>query len=215
MEEKIIGYDVREMWFKSDRDFIRDGRFKKVLSIDASIWPSIFKTGDYPNITGKDREKYGLGTVELPSSLLVVGINKPLWNNLVDMQNYLKRHCNKSGRLYWIVAITICQQDSEQNLKEREEWPYYSNTVPDTLNNDWTLVGYDVTNCISESIISPCYDFDGRTKGLFELDKNINKYMLFSNISQASVFQRIQDTIAKFDAPHLVYGIWRIKEILF
>ncbi len=215
MEEKIIGYDVREMWFTSKDDFIKDGRFKKVLSIDASIWPSIFNTGDYPNITGKDREKLGLGTVELPSSLTVIGINKPLWDNLVNMGNYLKRHGDKSERLYWIVAITICQQDSEQKLKERNEWPYYSNTVPDNLNNDWMLVGYDVTSCISESVIAPCYDIDIKTKGLFELDKNINEYTLFSNIAKASEFKRIQDTISQSESPHLVYGIWRIQEILF
>ena len=215
MVEKIIGYDVREMWFTDERDFIKDGRFQKVLSIDASIWPSIFNTGDYPDITGKDREKYGLGKVDLPSGLSVIGINKPLWDNLVNMGNYLKRHGDKSERLYWIVAITICQQDSEQKLKEREEWPYYSNTVPDTLNNDWMLVGYDVTSCISECIISTCYDFDIRTKGLFELDKNINEYTLFSNIAKASEFKRIQDTISQSQSPHLVYGIWRIQETLF
>lgn len=77
------------------------------------------------------------------------------------------------------------------------------------------LVGYDVTSCYSESIISPCYDSDKRTKGLFELEKNINEYTLFSNIAKASEFKRIQDTIAKFEAPHLVYGIWRIQKILF
>ncbi len=215
MEEKIIGYDVREMWFTNKHDFIKDERFEKVLSIDASIWPSIFNTGDYPDINGKERGKYGLGTVELPSSLSVVGINKPLWNDLVGMQNYLKKHYVKSGKLYWVVAITICLQDSEQKLKERKEWPYYSKTVPETLKNDWMLVGYDLTSCYSESVISSCYKSDRRTKGLFELDKNINEYMLFTNIAKASEFRRIQDTMGQFESPHLIYGIWRIQETLF
>ena len=55
----------------------------------------------------------------------------------------------------------------------------------------------------------------GFRKDMIGLDKNINENLLFSKISQASNFQRIQDTTAKFEAPHLIYGIWKIQEILF
>jgi hypothetical protein len=45
MEEKIIGYDVREMWFKDKCDFRMGSKLVKALSND--LWSSIFDCGDY------------------------------------------------------------------------------------------------------------------------------------------------------------------------
>ncbi len=66
MQERILGFDVREMWYRDQHDLVRSGRFKKMLSLEGSLWGSIFNTGDYPNLAGCQREEIGLGVIELP-----------------------------------------------------------------------------------------------------------------------------------------------------
>ncbi|MEN6335304.1 MAG: hypothetical protein ABFE01_13725 [Phycisphaerales bacterium] len=98
MEEKIIGYDVREMWFKSKYDFHMGNKLVKVLTDDA--WSSIFLwDGDYGDIRGKRREEFGLGMIELPP-MMRVGINYPLWSDLGDMLNCLRPYRCAEGKPY-------------------------------------------------------------------------------------------------------------------
>jgi len=51
-------------------------------------------------------------------------MNRPFGSNLGNMLAYIWGHGRRTGWLYWIVAITICLDDPERELKERKEWPY-------------------------------------------------------------------------------------------
>ena len=55
MEEKIIGYDVWEMWVKYPTDFRMGSKLVKGLC--DNLWNSIFDDGSYADIVGKDREE--------------------------------------------------------------------------------------------------------------------------------------------------------------
>jgi hypothetical protein len=211
MRERILGYDIREMWYEDQFDLIKHGRFKKMLSTAGSLWGSLFDQGDCPDLVGPEREKYGLGTVELPE-LLVVGMNRPFWTDLGAMLDYAQTHAPRSGRLYWIVAITICLEDPEQELKEREEWPYYSEPVPGNLQDDWVLVGYDVTSCYSESMISGELGPGLESGDPCEFAHHLNQYLLFSSIAKAEEFSKALDVSNENESPHTVYGIWKASE---
>jgi hypothetical protein len=211
MQERILGYDVREMWYRDQHDLVKSGRFKKMLSVEGSLWGSIFNTGDCPDLTGRHREAIGLGVVELPG-MAVVGMNLPLWSRLADMQNYLASHASKTGHLYWVVAITICLPDPAWELKARREWPYYAETVPEVLQDDWALAGYDVTSRDSESMISARLPPGIVPEDARELDQNLNDYMLFPSLAVAHRFRTLWDSTSPGEAPHLIYGIWRIEE---
>jgi hypothetical protein len=215
MKERILGYDVREMWYEDQFDLIQRGRFKKMLSIDEYLWGSIFNTGDYRDLVGHEREKRGLGTVPLPE-MLVVGMNLPFWSDLGRMLDYVRAHARRSGRRYWVVAITICLEDPERELKERIkilEWPYYAETIPADIQSDWTLVGYDVQTFDSESLITP--SLEPLTRGeTCEFAKDLNEYMLFSDLTKADEFGRVQDADYEPGYPHMIYGIWRVAEIV-
>ena len=54
MEEKIIGYDVREMWFENKCDFHMGSKLVKALS--NYLWSSIFDW-DYRGVVGRRREE--------------------------------------------------------------------------------------------------------------------------------------------------------------
>jgi hypothetical protein len=69
MEERIIGYDVREMWYKEPCDFRMGSKLVKMLSVDHTLWSSIFHHGGYGDLVEKDREEKGYGMIELPPIL--------------------------------------------------------------------------------------------------------------------------------------------------
>jgi hypothetical protein len=212
-KERILGYDVREMWHEDEFDLIKRGRFKKMLSIEGSLWGSIFDTRDYPDLVGQEREKYGLGTLELPE-MDVVGMNMQFWSDLGSMLDYVRERSRKSGRLYWVVAITICLEDPERELKERGEWPYYAETIPGDIQSDWVLAGYDVATRDSESVISPCLEPLVVRGEACEFEKDLNEYMLFPKLAKADEFRRAQDAVYEIGYPHMIFGIWRVAEIL-
>ena len=214
MKERILGYDVREMWCPVQKPSWLPIPlcFNKVMTIDSAVWGSIFNDGNYPNLQGEDREKVGLGTVELPP-LAVTGLSHPLWDKLADMEDYLCNQGLHSGRKYWIVAFTLCQDDPEQELRERTErmeWPYCSEPVPDRIQLGWNLAGYDVTSRYAEGMItSHVLDVERQTPGL---QVDLNPYMLFSDLRTADRYRAIWDEEDTSLSPHLVFGIWRIRE---
>jgi hypothetical protein len=212
MRERILGYDVREMWYEDQFGLVKRGKFRKMLSIEGSLWGSIFDTGDYYSLVGQEREKHGLGTLELPE-MRVVGINLPFWSHLNNMMDYVKENVPKLERLYWVVAIRICLEDPERELKERTEWPYYVETIPGDIQSDWVLAGYDVTTGDSESMITSCVE--SLTSGeASDFEKDLNEYMLFSDLEKADEFRRARDADYELGYPHMIYGIWRVAEIV-
>ncbi|MCL5280449.1 MAG: hypothetical protein M1376_11140 [Planctomycetes bacterium] len=211
MKERILGYDVREMWYEDQFDLVKQGRFKKMLSIEGALWGSIFEW-DYVSLVGQEREKYGLGTLELPE-MLTVGMNLPFWSDLDGMLDHVRDKAHRLGRRYWVTAITICLEDPEGELKERTEWPYHAQTIPVDIQSDWVLVGYDVTTRDSESMITPC--LEPLTRGeACDFEKDLNEYMLFSNLAKADEFRRARDADYELGYPHMIYGIWRVGEIV-
>ena len=213
MEEKIIGYDVREMWYKEPCDFRMGSQLVKMLSIDHTLWSSIFHHGGYGDLGEKDREEKGFGMIELPS-ISRVGANYHLWSDLADMQNYLSPYRCAEGKPYWVIAITLRTEDLERMPRDREYWPYDPESNPDSIQSDWVLVGYDLTSRWSESMITPALlSPETEAEAVAELPRELNEYLLFPSIEKAAEFKMRWDSAAFPDeAPHLVYGIWRIEE---
>jgi hypothetical protein len=212
MEEKIIGYDVREMWYKEPCDFRMGSKLVKMLSIDQTLWSSIFHHGGYGDLVGKDREEKGFGMIELPD-MSRVGINYHLWSDLADMQNFLRPYRCAEGKPYWVVAITLRTEDLEAESRDKEYWPYEPESNPDSIQSDWVLVGYDLTSRWSESMITPVlFSPETEAEDVAELTRELNEYLLFPSIEKAVEFKMRWDTAFPDPAPHLVYGIWRIEE---
>ena len=210
MEEKIIGYDVREMWYKDTCDFRMGSKLVKTLS--NYLWSSIFDWG-YRDVVGKDREELGFGMIELPP-MSRVGINYPLWSDLADMLNYLRPYRCAEGKPYWVVAITLRTEDLEGEPRDKDHypWPYEPESNPDSIQSDWVLVGYDLTTEWSENPITGHLGPSAEAQDVSELTRELNQYLLFPNIEKAAEFKMRWDTAFPDEAPHLVYGIWRIEE---
>jgi len=82
----------------------------------------------------------------------------------------------------------------------------------DTLQDDWTLVGYDVTSCYSESMISARFGPRIKRGEACECEDDLNEHLLFSELTRADRFRRAQDAAHDRESPHMIYGIWRVAE---
>ncbi len=211
MEEKIIGYDVCEMWFKHKYNFRMGSKLVKALS--SNLYESIFDHGDYPSVVGKDREEKGFGVIELPP-MVRVGTNYPLWSDLADIQSYLRAYRCAEGKPCWVVAITLRTEDLDGESRDKDDypWPYEPESNPDRIQSEWTLVGYDLMTEWSEGMIVPKLFPEAEADDVAELTRELNEYLLFPSIEKAVEFKIRWDTAFPEFAPHLVYGIWRIEE---
>jgi hypothetical protein len=211
MKEKIIGYDVREMWYKEPCDFEMGSKLVKALS--NYLWSSIFNDGSYREIEGERREELGLGMIELPP-VSRVGVNYPLWSDLADMLNYLRPYRCAEGKPYWAIAKTLRTEDLEGESRNKDDypWPYEPESNPDSIRSDWVLVGYDLTTEWSENPIIANLAPSAEAQEVSELTRELNQYLLFPTIEKAGEFKERWDAAFPDDAPHLVYGIWRVEE---
>jgi len=213
MEERILGYDVREMWYKEPYDFRMGSKLVKMLTAD--MWSSILDYGSYPDVVGNDREELGLGMIELPPIVPRFGTSYPVWSNLADLLNYLSPYQCAEGKPYWVVAITLRTVDLEREpqYRTREDWPRDPKANPDSVQSDWVLVGYDLGSEWSLSRITQhLVSEEAEAQDVSELTRELNRYGLFPTIEKAGEFGMLWDTAFPEDAPHVVYGIWRIEE---
>lgn len=216
MEEWIIGFDARSMSFKdslTSHPGIRTGLLRqditKPLSVDSSIWSSIFNDGPYPLITGSQREEIGLGAIALPQE---IGINTPLWDNLKNLEKHLTHIEVKSP--YWIIAVTGLIKYLDQK-RDPNDWPHTCKTTPSRINPTWQLLGYDINTCWNECCLTGTLfsENEEKLKALSESWRPyLNEFHLFTEINKAIEYKEFIDEVEKNESPHGVFGIWLVKK---
>lgn len=197
MNEFIVGFDIKRINNRIARNIIAKCSCSNVCSADFSIWPSQFNTGDYPEVTGSLRKKYGLGFLELPDS---VGINSPCWCNLSEM---IKYYVCKMDDLTDICVVAItCNECYE------DKWPYRADVIPKTLNGSWVRLGYDVLDDTQESII-----INNEESELANLTKyGINQNCLFNNTKGAVRYIKDLKAQIRAEREYDIYGLYSLFE---
>lgn len=204
--ERILGFDLREMWDTDDKmargrtsratSFLRDG-IQKPLSIDSSIWLSLLEEG--------------LVHGQPP----FVGGNMPLWSNLARLEDFLATRISVLRKPLWLIAITIFKEDIDRK-PDRDSWPRAICTVPREISPNWDFVGFEVCSRYNESALTGTL-FQGSSEYIDELvsrwGPTLNKFHLFEKLQPAVAFRDFKDQCSNHGSPHVVYGIWRIKEI--
>ncbi len=221
--ELLIGFDAREMWYYENAkpigqaaimslSFFRNG-IKKGLSIDPSIWGSVFDTGDCVALVGEERRSVGLGTLKLPDW---VGPNKPFWDNLSDLEHYLLLHDSEIIKPYWIIAVTRLSLPQEiENTSH--EWPFFEPTNPPSLLPEWKLIGFDIADHDGEARLTGT-EFKGSEQYLESLRNrwwaHINEYHLFKDLVAAIAYKEFLNQQYPSYAQYFVYGIWLITQVV-
>jgi hypothetical protein len=194
-EERIIGYDAREMpqssedWSPQRREmFLLDKSVLQPLSVDPHVWKP----------------------VENWLSLQVWTGPRQGWDQLTRLEDFLAR--GKYRTPYWIVAITQLIDVSDTELME--EYPQYR-IAPLGLAGDWSLIGYDVADFYGTSFLTNA-GFEDNEPVVLNADKwieRLNEYHLFRSESDALEYVDVAYERDASHGPFYVYGLYKIRTI--
>lgn len=206
---QLIGYDARELCFTLSDLWPPERRklhllkhdVDKPLSVDTTVWPSLFDAGQGAGMYQKERRDAGLAEAKLPPW---TGPNTGLWMSLPEMLEAIRFQFEPVTCRFWVIAITLPYECSPSS----HDPPYV--VGPFRANGDWRLLGYDVGDSSQLSGLSNC----GLSRQ--EVDavsarwvNRLNEHHLFSDPSAADSFCRSANQSVPEHAPFYVYGLWR------
>jgi hypothetical protein len=214
LQEKVLGFDFREVWRSSDdlwplkrrEIFLLNLDAAKPLSVDSTVWPSVFDIGQGIGLPQAERQRLGMAGLELPQW---IGPNAGLWENLDDMRRYLADRW-QDPRPHSSIAITWL---SDQEFSDAgQAGPYLEPTSPAGINPDWLFLGFDVADGSLVSGLSNCgYLPDEVARLRSEWWPHVNENHLFRNAATAFKFRELADARVPEHAPFFVYGLYVIE----
>lgn len=107
------------------------------------------------------------------------------------------------------VALTLVRGGmSDEKMTESD--PYLVQTDPADLNEEWELLGYDVSDLGLLSGLSNCgYDASTRRELRERWGRTLNRYHLFADCREAHVFREATDARVPEHAPFFVFGLYQ------
>jgi hypothetical protein len=215
MEERLLGFDIRELWSQSDNlwdparreFFLLRPNVLRPLAADTLVWPSLFDTGQGIGFPEPERQHLHLAGVLLPP---YIGPNTGLWENARVMLRYLGEKWT-GPRSYSLVAISWLSEDS---FAEAGKYgPYLANTLPMT-SEPWRRLGFDVADGSRLSGLSNCAYTPGEIHRLRSLwGPRLNQDHLFGDPVDALRFRDMTNARVPEHAPFFVYGLYLIGEV--
>ena len=199
--EQTMGYDARdygndfaEHWPEERRnDFLYRMDVHKVLSVDTTVWPSIFT---------ELRES-------LPVHLESLALGD-LWAEERALQKAVSQKAERGPvPMFRTIRVTLALDGAETRhpasgaLTKTMEMP--------SQGGEWQFVGFDVADAYLLSALTNCGFLPGQDKAEAlrrEWAPHLNEFHLFAELSAASAFRRFSDVrLASDHAPTFVYGI--------
>jgi hypothetical protein len=204
VEERIIGFDAREYWLSFEQSWSEHRKqgflyrldVLKPLSADRRVWPTIFASEGRP----EPPQRFGFqGT----------------WAHLAQLTEAVARAFRENPMRAWrTIAVTLILGDycREDDVPWSSRLPPAS---PVSRGENWEFLGYDVTDQWLLSALSNC----GFREGLDDIPRlrsewsgRLNKFHLFSDLTDAILFKRYSDERLKADhAPCFAIGLWIVK----
>jgi len=201
--EKLLGFDARLMGTELITNWTQERRglyllrqdTELILSTDTLVWPSIFS-----------REVL-LSLEQTINSALF------LWCDSQQLLSYLECGSNiVIQRPYWVIGITLVINSMSRSDQEMWE-PFLSSTTPISLSPTWTFLGYDISDMGFLSGLSNCgYKTEERESLMERYVSSLNRYHLFSNLSDATKFRDLTNLRVSEQAPFFVYGLYQIYD---
>jgi hypothetical protein len=202
--EELIGFDAREMGIEPDAAWNQERRsiylistdVDKPLSTDVLVWPPVL-----------DMEKY----LNLYQDSWIEFLN--LWSNLSELKKCLISAQEPAEKPSWIIAVTLLSGVLSE--KEKATWaPMLPTTVPPRCNENWPLLGYDISDLALLSGLSNCgYDEDQIQSLRDRWGPHLNRFHLFTDSYQANEFKLMTDDRVTEHAPFFVYGLYLIEKV--
>lgn len=206
----VVGFDARRrgadrFGSRSERGaFLFRPDVKEVLSVDASIWPSVFERDAY-------RPSY-------------VGFFQGFWESLRLLREQLRASMIVDAQLIAaaLATNTVSEPDAARlDARFRGVSPgqpdeavgELPDTDPPEIDMAWRLAGYDVCDEWGLSALSNC-GFQPGVDDVVALRRQwgprLNERHLFERQDDAVAFKASSDRRVTEHAPFFVYGLWLI-----
>jgi hypothetical protein len=213
-EERLLGFDIRERGGEPDHlwDAERRAVFllrvdaPKPLSVDTSVWPSVFDTGQGIGFPDPQRECLHLAGVQAP---VYTGPNAGLWEDANHMQLYLHEHWDKPKPC---VTIAISWASRSRFSNEGRFGPYLAQTSPAEIDPYWERLGFDVGDGSLVSGLSNCGYLPEEAQLLRpQWVTRLNETHLFDDPLHAFQFRNAAEERVPEHAPFFVYGLYLME----
>lgn len=201
IEERLLGFDAREMQVEPDSDWAEGRRaayllrtdVDKPLSTDVLVWPSVLDVD---------------GNVESATSVNEIF---HLWNSLFHLKEYLRASEDVTRKPFWIIGITLLW--SVLSEQEQELWaPRLPVTSPPARDENWSFLGYDVSDLALLSGLSNCgYDAEKLLSLKERWGPQLNRFHLFTEERQSMEFKLMNDDRVPEHAPFFVYVLYLVE----
>jgi len=180
IQEILLGFDIREMWFgmnnwsrQLQNEYLIEQQIEKPLTVDASIWLSVFDIHCLPGVP----EWRG-------------GIQR-LWKDITEMNEHFA-HIPRLYRLSQTIAVTLCM--SMLGSAEKSAWGDIHDYKPFNPSVSVKFVGYDVADhFLTSGLLSFRYPEAERSAYRQNWGKHLNKYHLFTDYGSANEFRQLTD----------------------
>jgi hypothetical protein len=211
VEEALLGFDARErflepgsLWPPERRAaFLLREDVRKPLSVDTSVWPSLFGEG----LSDVERVGRGLEALRAPGWR---GPNQELWDSLSRMQSALGLLPSEA---YWTVAVSWVSVEGFSESRAGNG-PYREKMEPEAVSTDWTLLGFDVADAGFISGLSNCGYTPEEVAGLRATWASaLNAHHLFDDLEKALAFRELTEARVPEHAPFFVYALRRLVQV--
>jgi hypothetical protein len=240
LEEKLIGFDAREMWLDVDRLWPQDRKNRwllrhnviKPLSVDPTTWPSVF---DLDVDAEPDQPLEGV----LPSKMPWEGVprkdeyqdekwvvvfdrakrlSRPSWigprggwENLSRLETNLRAGWGDLWKPCWIVGITELVDDTDAEAMELHSHYHMS---PAQIDEGWQLLGYDVADYFRTSFLTNAgYEDDEVVPLKTRWVSHLNQYHLFDQQETALKYIDVAYERDAGHGPFSAYGLYLIRAV--
>lgn len=203
--EQTMGYDARddggdfaEHWAEERRNnFLYRMDVRKVLSVDTTVWPSIFR--DLREPLPAHRESLALGE---------------LWAKEGELRKAVSLRAEGGPvHAFRTIMVTLAWDGAETRHPASDalvDW-----VEAPRQGGDWQFAGFDVADAYLLSALTNCGFLPGQDNAeamRLEWAPHLNEFHLFSELSAASAFRHFSDVrLASDHAPTFVYGIHILK----
>lgn len=211
MPEHLLGFDVREDWLAGDaiwdetrrRKFLLRPYAPKPLSVDPTVWPSVFRAGDGEGMIGDLLRPRGVFVVPVPAWIGPSGV---LWSDLAAMRRHLAAGWQQP-RPTATVAVSWVTGPGD----DPAAGPDLVATTPAERSDEWDLLGYDVADRWLLSGLANCgYDDSEIDRLRDRWAPLLNARHLFADATVAFAFRELTNARVTEHAPFFVYALYRL-----
>ena len=198
MCERLIGFDLREMWVSPETQWPADFRalyclrtdLEDVLSTDPQVWPSAFDLDE-----------------ALRTQRQACDHRQVLWTDLASLIACIRSAWGSAWRPARLIALTVVS-DSDDPFEDTLS-PVTGPPNPGSLGSDWECLGYDVSESLLLSGLSSCgYSADSVDTWREEWSHRLNSHHLFDDPAWARRFSTLTHARVPEHGPFFVWGLW-------